>query len=275
VLSGILSTVLSPRAWSHDRWINVVSLLVGVVGIALGVYFYLASIQKPEPTYLVDPVRTQLVNTSEPGAERLGITFDKQPLDAKEITAVRVYFWNNGTAPIRKADVLGEYRIGFVEPKIEIIDARILQASRSLARFGIDKTNMEGIPARLWFDVMEPGDGVTVQIIYLGGPGLTVRMTGSAIGTREPIGVQPTAETMQRVGGPSRAMASRQNAGKAVFTLLLLAGAIVVSLSSEGRRWVRLMVALVMLIAVGFLVVDWIDLTYPAVPSAIMPSAER
>jgi len=97
-----------------DRWIAVASVVVTMIGVLLTVVFYRRSISKPKLTYSVDPLHVRLVDKSRVPVTDLDILYDGKPID-RDVTATTVYFWNDGTAAVRKGDVLKPHIIAFDE----------------------------------------------------------------------------------------------------------------------------------------------------------------
>lgn len=94
-----------------------------------------------------------------------------------------MYFWNAGRGPIRKNDILVPYTLHLDQRCLCILDATIIKKSRNVCRFGLEVDQWIG-ETKIYFDVMESGDEVAIQVTYAGGPSFKLHMTGEAVGAR-------------------------------------------------------------------------------------------
>jgi hypothetical protein len=73
---------------------NVASILgfvIGLIGIALAIYFYIRGTKRPGHTYKVHPVRTPIVRAG--AVSRLSILHDGHEIKS-DITAAHIAIWN-------------------------------------------------------------------------------------------------------------------------------------------------------------------------------------
>ena len=92
---------------------------------------------------------------------------------------------NDGRAPIRKADVLKQCTISLGE-SLRLLDARFT-VTRDVCGFVMEfLAHVNKTDIALGFDIMEPQDGVQIQIIYAGDPNATFSVTGTCVGADEP-----------------------------------------------------------------------------------------
>jgi hypothetical protein len=154
-----------------DRQIGIVGLwtgiILGLLGIASGYYFYVASLQERIPTALVDPTRTVIVDSSAPGSSEVSILYKGKPVGPKNVTAARIYFWNAGKLSIRPQDIYQGVRFSF-PTGIDILDANVLKASREIVKPKVQVDRDTPSAVELTFNVLEQNDGIAVQIIYTG-----------------------------------------------------------------------------------------------------------
>ncbi len=83
-----------------DRWFAVVGVVIGVSGILLTIWVYRRGEKRRVPTVVASPSRVVLVH---PGASLFGgisATHNGKPIGNDGITAIAVYFWNDGQLPI-------------------------------------------------------------------------------------------------------------------------------------------------------------------------------
>jgi hypothetical protein len=135
--------------------VNVISLAVGVLGIGLAIWMYIASIERPEPTFLVDPNRTRIIDTREATGKDsdFEVLFRGQKIPATNVTAVHVYLWNAGRAPIRAADVRWPFQVR-VQTVGQVLEARLIRVSRTVVHFTVDSSDIDQPLVNLMFDVL-------------------------------------------------------------------------------------------------------------------------
>ena len=166
-----------------DRLLSLLSVGTGVIGLGLAFYFYRRSVEERIPTYYVDPVRTSIVASTGAKPSELEVLYNGTPLKEGDVTAVRVYFWNDGRMPIRNTDILRPLSL-VVNPSARILDARVLKSSRQVTNIAVGlQSSMGGVP--LLFDVLEENDGAAIQIIYAGSPSADIAITGVVVGAHE------------------------------------------------------------------------------------------
>lgn len=138
------------------------SWVVGVVGLVLSIYFYIAGDHKPLLTCAVRPVNTAVVRAGQ--SSKLAVSYDGKPL-VEDVTSAQVAVWNAGDLAIHQA--LMPLRI-YTDPKALILEARLLHATRDVTGMRIDTSELDrGNPIIKW-DILEHNDGGVVQIIFTG-----------------------------------------------------------------------------------------------------------
>jgi hypothetical protein len=174
-----------PRRLRIVDYLGVFFGIIGVVGLVLAYYWHAQSVQERVPMYYVSPTRARIVDTSVPAPPQLQVLYKGKDLNANVSSAV-VYFWNDGKLPIKPEDILEPVKIE-LDPKCEIIDARILGVSRAVTKFAtgnVSETAKNSLP--LSFSILERNDGAAVQIIYSGKPDTTVSLNGTILGAGWP-----------------------------------------------------------------------------------------
>jgi hypothetical protein len=114
-----------------DRILTAASVLIGTI---VSYYFYSVSIEKREPTAYISPERTSIVNSNLPELSDLTVLLKGNPIEQKNVTAIRMYLWNAGMLAIHKADIIENDRtIHIVFPEnIQILKPLVLKASRDI-----------------------------------------------------------------------------------------------------------------------------------------------
>lgn len=170
-----------------QSWSNILSVLIGLLGIFLAIHFYQISKSKTELVFLIDPIRTILVDSS-PLSEQ---PFRIEKLDGSElhgsISAIRFYLWNNGNQSIKPSNILSPIKILLEDENGQILDYKILKSSRSIInpRLIFDDTNQSEL--LLTFDILEQDDGITGQLIYEGELDTEIAIIGVIEGSKQII----------------------------------------------------------------------------------------
>lgn len=165
-----------------DKVYNIGGLILGILGLATGIYFHYSTIDSRELSY-----------TRELDAYKI---YDKALLDKSQaislykndsvkitenVYVTSIAIWNSGNLPIDIKDVRKDIEIKLNGLK-SILDYRIVkQSDSSISRFVVQqiKGNQFGLKWR-YFD---PGDGLRLQIIYTGSPSVATELEGKILST--------------------------------------------------------------------------------------------
>jgi hypothetical protein len=167
---------------------NVWGLPIGVGGIVIGSLlswiFWELSLVELDPTMIVDPQRTVVIERARlKDAPMRVVRTDGQPVE-QDVTGIRVYFWNDGRKPLLPAEVIEPYVLSIDAPA-EILDFKVLKASRpsvtQVAARRVDGTNNR---VAVDFRVLEREQGLSLQLMIAGSPDVKVSMAGAAIGAQ-------------------------------------------------------------------------------------------
>ncbi|WP_128003606.1 hypothetical protein [Piscinibacter defluvii] len=148
---------------------NLVSTTIAVVSLLLSVYFYVASIQKREPVYLVR-TSSQIFSKSVTSPRFTVVDAEGKAVQG-DIYVVEVSFWNDGGLPIEPSDVRTPV---FVEFPVHhrVLDAKVVgQNKPAISNFRIsEQTPVDGGGPRLLlaWSHLDPGVGARLQFIYVG-----------------------------------------------------------------------------------------------------------
>jgi hypothetical protein len=161
-------------------WITTASLVVGVIGIIL----FFRSIKKPVPSYAVHPLRVRIVDKAQQTIPGLQVLHDGVSLDAQNVTCATLYFWNDGRTTIHQSDVLIPYSID-LDKSAQLLECLTINVTREVCGFRIFRETT-GNQSSVNFSIIEPQDGVQVQLIYAGEPNATIEVSGTCEGANEP-----------------------------------------------------------------------------------------
>jgi hypothetical protein len=219
-------------------WFGIVGTVIGIIGIVLAVYFYQASKIKPLLTFGVHPLKTEL---QRPDYDKeLGFIYKGKPVDSESITSVQVSIWNAGTRSIRGSDVLDPFRL-VMPDGAPILSVRVKKTSRPICGFeNLDnKEDYKSGTCRLKWLILEPGDGVVLQIIYAGSARRDPTLKGIVEGQKDGVVVEQYNLTFDRTAISSSSISVTRLGASASLMLvggLLLFIAIRISARTEAAK---------------------------------------
>jgi hypothetical protein len=167
-------------------WMGIGGLLVGLIGIGLAIYYGKRAEKRRIPTFVVQPNSEVLVKKIVMSYPGLSVSFHDQPLTGEGVVATRIQFWNRGSLPIIKSEVLRPYKIVFPEG-CRFLDLVLVKESRPEieTRFSVsgeDKRDFVSID----FNILEPRDGMTIQLLYCGPTNAKFEFDGVCVGAHSP-----------------------------------------------------------------------------------------
>lgn len=171
----------SPKKIGPMSYFNLICGVATLTSMAFGFYWYFQSRQERAPIYYVNPARTKIVDTTVPAPPQLQVLYKGKELNAN-VSAVTLYFWNDGKLPIKAEDVLDPLHID-LDPDCEILSARVLRVSRPVIRFAkgdVADSSKNSLPFS--FGILEHGDGAVVQVIYAGKADSNIHVAGEVVG---------------------------------------------------------------------------------------------
>ena len=152
-----------------DRWIALVSLIITTGAVLFSIWVYKRGEKRRIPTIVTSPTPEVLV---KPVVSRFGdfAVTHKGVAIGRNGNAFFVFFWNDGQLPILQADVISPYRVSFPEG-VRVLDLSVKKSTRTI--LGVE-TQLDSGEERdyvvIRFAVLEPGDGVQIQMIVDGPP---------------------------------------------------------------------------------------------------------
>ena len=181
----------------HNFWFGIVGVVIGIIGIVLAVYFYQASKIKPLLMFGVHPLKTEL---QRPDYDKeLGFIYKGKPVDSDSITSIQVSIWNAGTRSIRGSDVLDPFLL-VMPDRSAILSVRVKKTSRPICGFELldNQEDYKSGTCRLKWRILEPSDGVVLQIIYAGSARRDPTLEGVVEGQRDGVVVEQYNLTLDR-----------------------------------------------------------------------------
>jgi hypothetical protein len=148
-------------------WLGIGGTVGTLIGIVLSIYLYRASQIKPMLTFGVLPLKTEL---QRPDYDKeLGFVYQGKLVDSASITAVQLAIWNTGTKSIRDTDVLEPFHL-VMPDGAAILSVRVKKMSRPICGFEFVNNHTDYVSGKclLKWRILEPDDGVVLQVIYTG-----------------------------------------------------------------------------------------------------------
>lgn len=154
-------------------------------GIVLAIVFFFQSIERPEITSFVHPVRTTVVRAD--AASALTVVYRGAKL-ASDVSAAQVAFWNAGNKAVRQGDVLEPFVIQ-VGGNTPILEARVRKTSRPLAKVELDQSQLAKGRLGVSWSILEEGDGAVIQLTYAGSVDAPIHVTGAVVGQKSVVNI--------------------------------------------------------------------------------------
>jgi hypothetical protein len=118
-----------PSDWL--RPFNIISLMLAILGVGSGYYFYRAS----QPTFKIGYIWQNEV-IARLNRDDLSILIGSEKLDLKLLNSTKIGFWNAGTAPIEISSVRRPFTIEF-KPEDKVVQVSLISASHNISGIGL------------------------------------------------------------------------------------------------------------------------------------------
>ncbi len=143
--------------------------IIGIIGVSMGVIFYMLSIKNIEPKYAVRP--SELLAEVTNDTERLKLLWDEKEIS--NIYSIKILFWNDGRKFLDKNDISTTSPLKItIPPDIDILFHQFVKTSRDDLKMESEyreTKNTKDIYINIIGDeALEAGDGGIVQILYSG-----------------------------------------------------------------------------------------------------------
>ncbi len=158
--------------------IDNISLIIGVVGLSLAIYFQITSIRKKEPCWAVRSVN--LIEGYSSKLNELKIIFKE--IQIENLTISRILFWNKGKDTIERGDIetINKLRIE-AENGIDFLDAKILAINNQSNQCEVKIAN-KGNCVNILFDYLDQKQGFVAQVVHTGKSSQDIHIVGDIKG---------------------------------------------------------------------------------------------
>lgn len=161
--------------------LNTLGFLIGILGIILSIYYYELSKREKEPTFIIDPIKFEILKSSSTHLAPIKIlTLDSSEIK-DDVTSLTFYFWNKGKEPLKSEDLLTDINF-YLNNNAKIIDFKILKSSRDVCKIKLLKQSSDSL--KLDFKILEENDGFTGQIIFEGSEQTRLKIAATIIGVK-------------------------------------------------------------------------------------------
>jgi hypothetical protein len=156
---------------SLDRAPAVFGLVVGLVGLALAYIFYRNTIEPKSISWTA-----AITDILDPSMRSFppGMTLRYKNTTLTDLTRINIFIWNSGRQPVIFSDIVSDTLCVFMRGKYKIIDACVIDKSRSVNHpqiAGISERENNEIVILVKFDFLDPGDGFNLEIYCTGNEG--------------------------------------------------------------------------------------------------------
>ena len=180
-------------------WITILlGSITVIVAIIVPIILYILSKRKKKLICKLFP-SLSLVDVRTEVKDKIKIYYDEKLVENLSMTKVKIR--NNGNLPIRKEDIIKPLEFNFGE-NLSVIDRRLIDTEPEGITVKLESNNENNL-IRCSFDLLNPGDELTLQFVCLGEskelPNIGARIEG--IKHVETISVsEEIAERMKRLG---------------------------------------------------------------------------
>lgn len=164
--------------------LSMAGILVGLIAVAVAIYFGLVSRKHRELVFSINPVRTKVVTAGK--ATDLEVLYRNEPLGDIDITAVQLAIWNVGNESIKTEHIRKEITVT-TKPQVRILEASVRTQSYETEFNLLDSTDSKFIgKVPVSWKILERKEGASIQLLYLGTPEVDVSVEGLIEGQGHP-----------------------------------------------------------------------------------------
>jgi len=143
---------------------DVIAVFCTAAGILVSYLLYSASLQRTSLSFLDPGVHPRLVNMTAVGASSITLARSDGSKVLTDVYLARLYFWNSGNVTIGHSAIRRSLAI-VASGAVEILDSRYAMLPRpDVTGLSVSKASEKSLGVD--FQVLEPGDGCTLNVIY-------------------------------------------------------------------------------------------------------------
>jgi len=161
------------------RFLEITGYIVGIIGLILSIYFYEVSKKEREPTFITEPVRTEIINSEKLVNNPIKVLDSNGQILSRDLTSVRFYFWNKGKEAIKPENLLENIIISTGQGT-RIVNYRILKEARKINGISLKSVDSNSIGVN--FKILEFNDGFTGELLIEGDSKAQISIKGTIEG---------------------------------------------------------------------------------------------
>lgn len=166
------------------NWIGITGLIIGIVSLCLSYSFYKKSTAPAEPVFLIDNVKTKIVDSKRTTDAPFKVIRKDGGVISWDVISVRFYFWNKGKKSIKKEHILEPITISLEGRQSEILECKLLKMTRNVVNAKFKEGQKPLNQRELEFDILEPGDGISCDLIYQDRYEAEIKISGTIEGVK-------------------------------------------------------------------------------------------
>ena len=169
--------------FSHPAF-NFIGLIVGILGLFFGFYFYNAAKIYPQLVAYTLPVKTTIVKSGQ--ASEIKTIYKDKEINT-DVTAAQIAIWNQGNASIKKENILKPIIIS-TQNNTPILEATIRKSTREdVTKLTLNSEEIQNGRLTVSWNILEQNDGGVIQVVYAGNSETTIGVEGTIEGQKEII----------------------------------------------------------------------------------------
>lgn len=168
--------------WFHKLTEHSLFKFTGWACTVIALIAWYVTREVPNLTFMVNPIRTAVVKSGQ--SSQLKVSHLGKEISG-DVTAVQVAIWNDGKKSIRAGAILEPITLSI--SNAQIIEATMRRISRKVTGLALDETQIQSGRIGITWNILELGDGCSVQLIYVGSPVEAINLGGIIEGQRAGI----------------------------------------------------------------------------------------
>jgi hypothetical protein len=237
-------------------YLLVLSWIITVISIFVAVFFYLESRDVPQLAYTIKPVRGIVVRGGK--SSKLTVQYAERKVET-DITAAQLVLWNEGKHAIKRAAILRPIII-HTETNAPILEASIKKTTNEIIGLKLNHEENQQDRVIVSWDILEQGEGGTIQIVYEGSPDMKLLIDGAVEGQKQINRFEAPVGSIYRreFNRSARKSLEYYEIFIIITTIIMVLFFLIVPEAVNGiiPKWLRIPLLLLFVVCIGILVYD-------------------
>jgi hypothetical protein len=157
--------------FAENPRVALIGTTASIIGLVLTLIFFFLSRRERDIRYATSASPTTIVRNGQ--SSDLKVHFKDKEVTS-DVSSIQIAIWNAGNETVRRDNILSKQVAIKFDPRTAILEARVEKVTRTLTNVYLDSSDSSrGILYCSW-DVLERGDGVLLDVIYVGTSGKVV-----------------------------------------------------------------------------------------------------